>query len=161
MAKKIVITDPVKIRRIMIGFGLFILIGGILALTLGVWSGLETKKKNESCTETIAATVTDYETYAQYHKYKKSGGQRVSKDYSLVYEFEIDGVKYSGGDGDVGSSEQPYPVGTLIQVHYDPNDPDNNYFYDTSNIKMYAGIGMGALFIIIGILFISGKIGSK
>ena len=156
------ITDPVKIRRIMIGFGLFILIGGILALTLGVWSGLKTKEKNDKCTATVAATVTDYEKNTQYNKYSKSGsGQRVSNDYSLVYEFEIDGVKYTGGDNDVGSSEQPYPVGTKIEVHFDPSDPDNNYFYNTSNIKMYAGIGMGLLFIIIGILFISGKIGGK
>ncbi|MBR6336815.1 MAG: DUF3592 domain-containing protein [Ruminococcus sp.] len=160
MAKTIVITDPVKIRRFMLIFGLVFIVGGIAALVLGIWSGLGTKEKNDKCTATTAATVTEYETYTSYRR-KKTGthSHKVDTNYSLVYEFEVGGETYVGCDRDVGSNQKPYPVGTKIKIHYDPKDPENSYFYDTSNIKMYAGIGMGVLFMIIGALLASGKLG--
>ena len=159
MAKKIVITDPVKIRRFMLIFGLVFIIGGVAAIALGIWSGLGTKEKNDKCSATTTAVVTDYETYTVYHGRKTNAhSHRVDTNYSLVYEFEVNGEKYMGGDRDVGSNQKPYPVGTNIQIHYDPKDPENSYFYDTSNIKMYAGIGVGVLFILIGALLASGKL---
>lgn len=159
MAKKIVITDPVKIRRFMLIFGLVFIIGGVAALGLGVWSGLKTKEKNDKCTATAVATVIDYEAYTEYHKKKTATNkQRTSTDYRLVYEFEVAGETYVGSDNDVGSNQKPYALGTKLEIHYDPKDPDNSYFYDTSNVKMYAGIGVGVLFLIIGILVASGKL---
>ena len=162
MAKRIVITDPVKIRRFMLIFGLVFIIGGVAAIALGIWSGLGTKEKNDKCSATTTATVTDYEQFSQI-RVKNAGRRhtRTDTNYSLMYEFEVDGTVYAGGDTDIGSNQKPYPIGTKIQIHYDPDDPENSYFYNTSNMKMYLGVGMGAVFILVGALVASGKFSQK
>nr|WP_278277319.1 MULTISPECIES: DUF3592 domain-containing protein [unclassified Ruminococcus] len=131
-------------------------IGGAAALVLSLWSGLTVAKLNEKCTETAVAEIVEYEkvTAMKYHS-STVRKFRPKTAYTPVYVFEVDGENYVGEDSDIGSNIQQYPIGTLVQIHYDPSD---NYFVDMANIKLYAGGAAGLLLTLIGILGLTQKL---
>ena len=98
--------------------GYVMLIVGIGLIVNGIKDYAEQSRQNDWLT--TQATVTDVSS----HVVRSHGsGNRSSTDYTLVYEYTVNGETYTGKSGQLSS---PRLVGDVITVKYDPEAPEES-----------------------------------
>ena len=132
---------------------IFTLVGAIvggLFTGAGIWLKKNTEKKKQLCTAGTTATVVDI---------KVSQSSENGTMYRPVFEYTANNQVFRK-ESDVSSSNCEYQVGQTVNMMYNPADPTYVYFPDDkstsfiSNICLYLGVGVGTLFVILGVVFI-------
>lgn len=157
-------TADAKVASRIIGIMLLLVSG--LAMIIGSRTYYKNVEAEAKCTATTAATVVDYKKTVTKTSKKKNKNSRhktttTRTTYSPIYEFTVDGKTYRDSDSNAASATQRYAIGTKLEVHYEPGDPDNNYLLKTEKIVLYASLGGGGFFFLIGLIGLAGKLTGK
>ncbi len=154
-------------------FGLLALGAGLFALTWGIQGGLASlASKNWPTSE---GTITQSELEKQRKKGGAASTQRRNRfTYTprITYEFKVDGQSYTGtrlsfSDYATSNEDQmqqvlaPYPVGTIVNVHYDPDKPTECALQTGFGWTPVAITGAGCLLSFIGSIALVGSIRRK
>ena len=154
--------SPKAASRLM---GVIFAVVGVLAMIIGSTTYFKNVEAEKLCTATTAATVVDYKkTVTKTSKKKKNSHHRTTTThttYSPIYEFTVDGKTYKDSDSNAASSTQQYAIGTQLELHYEPGNPDNNYLLPTQKVVLYASLGGGGFFFLIGLIGLAGKLTGK
>ena len=125
-----------------------ILIGAIF-LVIGIVLILISLRKRKVCTEVTTAKVIDTQTSVNREKnYNSDGGYEINTSVSItpIYEYYVNGNKYIGK---ANSNKSVVTIGQEVQIHYNPNKPQE--FYEGKNIMP---IICGGICTVIGIVFL-------
>lgn len=107
---------------------IFLIVGIIALIILCTRFGMDLFKQSK-CTAETDAVITAIDT----KKVKRPGKNRAmssyyATEYYPVYSFTADGTEYSGSDEWASRSEKDYyHKGGIVKVHYQPDDPSNNF----------------------------------
>jgi Protein of unknown function (DUF3592) len=143
---------PVSLRIFLC---LFIL-AGLAGLGAGVWN----LYRGVRCESWPTAEGTVDRAEMTYHSSKNGG--TYSADIS--YHYQAAGAYYSGkrlAFGAMSSSSSyaqnilaRYPVGTKVQVHYSPDDPELAVLETGVHGGVWIEFGVGAVFVLVGAMFL-------
>ncbi len=146
-------------------FGIIFLIVGLLVGIGGTFAVKKSLNDQKKCTETTIGTLVRYDEKLETNSNKRNagGGSRKTMKirYYPVFEFTVDGGKYSIVDGNLAKETMPYEIGATIEIHYDPDDPDNSYIVPVSGAFIVFPIVIGGIFSVIGLLVAAGVLKVK
>lgn len=129
---------------------MFILVG-LVIIIIGIGIIISNVLKKKRCTGVTSATIVDISRERNYdrgQRYGDSGfsvGSRSNISLFPIYEYQIDGVTYTQKSN---QSVRMAFVGQNVELHYNPNNPQD--IYTNKNIMP---IIMGGIFVIFGIVF--------
>lgn len=129
---------------------MFILVG-LVIIIIGIGIIIANVLKKKRCTGVTSATIVDISRERNYdrgQRYGNSGfsvGSRSNISLFPIYEYQIDGVTYTQKSN---QSVRMAFVGQNVELHYNPNNPQD--IYTNKNIMP---IIMGGIFVIFGIVF--------
>lgn len=129
---------------------MFILVG-LVIIIIGIGIIIANVLKKKRCTGVTSATIVDISRERNYdrgQRYGDSGfsvGSRSNISLFPIYEYQIDGVTYTQKSN---QSVRMAFVGQNVELHYNPNNPQD--IYTNKNIMP---IIMGGIFVIFGIVF--------
>lgn len=124
---------------------------------------------------TVEATLLRSEVKSTWHSGQRGGGHYSYSPY-VAYSYEVDGRRFEGdryaflnhssGKSSVARERlAPYPVGSRVQVHVDPDDPSKSVLApEESRSEVGAprvlAIGFPSIFVLVGLfLFLLGLVG--
>ena len=145
-------------------FGLIFMLAGLIAGIAGTAAFTSAKKAQEKCTETAIGTLTHYEEeLVSVTKRSKSGKTRHTKEnrFVPVFEFTVNGGTYTAEDTELAAKDQPYEIGSTIEVHYDPDSPRENYIVPLQKIALILPALFGTVFTIVGLIVMIAGIKGK
>lgn len=105
-------------RLVVIIIGITMLITGIRMLVIGVDAYVQPLHHTDWVTG--SANITDISESVIKGSHKD---RRIRINYSMTYEYEVNGTHYTGEFGPLANS---IAVGKSIQIKYDPNAPENS-----------------------------------
>lgn len=111
---------------------------GLVFFSFGLFNLLAYMKLTKNCPSTADATIIEF---------KKVPTRRAMYTYYPVYSYTVDGVEHTI-KSKTGKSSWKFHVGDIIQLKYNPNNP--NIYYVPSDKTRYL-ISFGA--IAIGVIF--------
>ena len=129
---------------------MFILVG-LVIIIIGIGIIISNVLKKKRCTGVTSATIVDISRERNYdrgQRYGDSGfsvGSRSNISLFPIYEYQIDGITYTQKSN---QSVRMAFVGQNVELHYNPNNPQD--IYTNKNIMP---IIMGGIFVIFGIVF--------
>lgn len=138
-------ADPVKSKRVLNAMAAIFL---ILAIALFAIMGLAVyamHRSYERCTATTQATVVE--------NVKKSSS---SKTYAPVFEYKGNGKIYRQ-TGSVYEKPARYKVGEVVELHYNPFDPEEYYVDKNIWIVILVMGTVGGSFALVGIICLAAK----
>jgi hypothetical protein len=97
------------------------------------------------------------------HSTDSEGGDSYSAD--IVYRYEVDDQEYendrvrfgensSSNRGPAEDLVERYPVGRNVDVHYEPDDPDNSVLEPGVTLGSYLGLCLGGFFVVLAIILV-------
>ena len=129
---------------------MFILVG-LVIIIIGIGIIIANVLKKKRCTGVTSATIVDISRERNYdrgQRYGDSGfsvGSRSNISLFPIYEYQIDGITYTQKSN---QSVRMAFVGQNVELHYNPNNPQD--IYTNKNIMP---IITGGIFVIFGIVF--------
>ena len=141
---------------------IMILIGGVLSAVAydNYRDGEETKAWPATTGEILSADVEEEERRDR----RDNGTYRTRYTYTprVTYAYTIQGIEYtghriraddSGGDRDKAfDTINDYPVGSIVDVFYDPGDPRSSVLKQGSDpVSVWVFGGIGGLFLALGL----------
>lgn len=137
-------------RLVVIIIGITMLITGIRMLVMGVDAYIQPLHHTNWVTSTANITDISESVIKGSHK-----DRRIRINYSMTYEYEVNGTHYTGEFGPLANS---IAVGKSIQIKYDPDAPENSTgFLSPSSSDLVFAIA-GLILAVVG-FFISGVFG--
>ena len=157
--------EPLTIRRIIggqFGAGLGIVCGLLAALSLGVGiTNLRAARQSEQWSTVGGEVVhSEVEEHISVRRDKNDRATTTVTDESnIVYVYRVGGEEYRGqrvrfdwemDRADAEATVAKYPVGTLVTVYYDPDDPSSAVLEPGGDAYVYkVMIGLGVFFLAI------------
>lgn len=138
--------------------GIFIIIFSIIFILAGSFSFMTPKIKSSTCTESVNAQVIENIIVKNNHKKitrrKKTNYSTTSITYKPVFSFTYNGIEYKV-ESETSSNPPAFENGEFVELKIDPNNPENFYAPSdkTTTILGIIFTGIGAVFLIIGIIF--------
>lgn len=135
--------------------GLFFTIFSIVFIIVGIIVLMIPKIKSNKCTESVRAEVVENIMVSSHH----SSGNRhhgTSTMFKPVFEFTYNGEEYSVVSQN-SSNPPAFQEGEIVELKINPDDP-TDFYAPADNTTKFIGIiftGMGALFMILGIVMIA------
>ena len=129
---------------------MFILVG-LVIIIIGIGIIIANVLKKKRCTGVTSATIVDISRERNYDRGQRYGGSGFSvgsrSNISLfpIYEYQVDGITYTQKSN---QSVRMAFVGQNVELHYNPNNPQD--IYTNKNIMP---IITGGIFVIFGIVF--------
>ena len=115
-ATKEMMRDDSAVRAVIQGWGVVTLLIGIFMFYLGANTYIQSYKQTDWVFG--SAYITDIS------ELNRSGvGRHRGTNYSMTYEYFVDGTRYTGEYGPLANSIE---VGRSIRIKYDPNAPENS-----------------------------------
>lgn len=154
-------------RTFAVLFGVIFMIAGIIAGVLGTKSYLEAKETQDRCTATVTGSLVRYEeTLVSVSKGSGKNTKEVKEIQQMpVFEYTVNGVTFTAEDTALATKEQKYAPGSVIDVHYDPESPADNYLVPMQKAAILLPVIFGSVFTIVGLIVmiagIKGKIRVK
>ena len=116
---------------------------GLIFLVVGILFTLSAILKKKSCTSTIEGKVIDISRERQishnsrdrYGSYTNSG----ELAFYPVFEYSVNGNIYIKKSSS-GSSTSKYFIGQSIDIHYNPQNPNQYYVNPEFTTRMFSGI---------------------
>lgn len=153
--------------RITLAFGVFLVLVGAAMLLFGVTFVRDATASRSW--PTAEGRVQNTRTEVDISTSNTTSSSSVLGYYFVVsYAYTVDDVRYSGnrfslGEGPRASkifdersaagqaAERDYPVGSVVVVHYDPDDPSSAVLSSGANWGTYVPLVLGALFLLGGL----------
>lgn len=139
-AVKEMVQGNEAIRAVVQGFGIVTLLAGILMFSLGANTYIQSYKQTDWVTG--SAYITDISELN-----RRVGRGRIN--YSMTYEYFVDGTRYTGEYGPLANS---IAVGKSIQIKYDPDAPENSTGFLKPVINDLVLVILGSVFAVCGFL---------
>lgn len=137
-------------RLVLIIIGITMMITGIRMLVIGVDAYIQPLHHTDWVTG--SANITDISESVIKGSHKD---RRIRINYSMTYEYEVNGTHYTGEFGPLANS---IAVGKSIQIKYDPDAPENSTgFLSPSSSDLVFAIA-GLILAVVG-FFLSGIFG--
>ena len=133
-------TDPRSINKLGIGFLIF----GIILVLLGILMSFSTRTSKKECTETTKGVIVEI-----ISSNKKGNVTRRTTFYPVV-EYTVNSKTYRHKVTNPGHRNM-FEEGDTMEIHYDPQSPDNAYVDRETNQQ--SGLGV-LLFIMAGLMFV-------
>ncbi len=117
--------------------GLFIFLVGAIFTFVIISVGIESNNLRKKCTANTTGTVISLEAHTSTRTTHSNGRtrHRTSTTYHPVYTFEVDGTTYQE-ESDIGTNPASYSVNESVTVHYNPNNPNENYIGDSEGLSV-------------------------
>lgn len=128
------------IRSVVQGCGVVALLIGIFLFNSGANTYIQSYKQTDWVTG--SAYITDI---SELNRNRGRGGI----NYSMTYEYFVDGTRYTGEYGPLANS---IAVGKSIQIKYDPDAPENSTGFLKPVINDLVLVILGAVFAVCGFL---------
>ena len=146
-AVKEMVQSDAAIWAVVQGFGIVTLLAGILMFSLGANTYIQSYKQTDWVTG--SAYITDIS------ELNSSRVRRGGSNYSMTYEYFVDGTRYTGEYGPLANS---IAVGRVIEIKYDPDAPENSTGFVKPGINDLILVIIGAVFAVAG-FFMTGILG--
>lgn len=133
---------------------------GFIFLIIGLRFYSDSKALKERCTGSVQATVTSINSRRSTTGSK--GKRRTTTVYSPEFSYTVDGNVYIVSSN-VYSSICKVKQGDVVDLKYNPDNPNEFYYADNSPTKILVIVFtvLGGVFAFIGIAFIIGGVKSK
>ena len=133
-----------------------LILAGLIFLAVGFFSTRMALDEKKRCTETIMAVVTDVKESTKIvttNKKNSTTGQRTKKtkkekEYQAVISYDFNGVTYTN-DMDYSSSVKSLAKGDKVEIHIDPNSP-NDFYSEKSHALLISILITGAGVVVLG-----------
>lgn len=134
------ITDPRQINKV----GMGLLIFGIFLFLFGIFMSFGSHKSKDECTATTKGVIVEI-----ISSNKKGNVTRRTTFYPIV-EYTVNSKTYRHKVTNPGHRNM-FKEGDTMEIHYDPQNPDNAYVDRETNQQ--SGLGV-LLFIMAGLMFV-------
>ena len=139
-AAKEMVQSNEAIRSVVQGCGVVALLIGIFLFNLGANTYIQSYKQTDWVTG--SAYITDI---SELNSSRGRGGI----NYSMTYEYFVDGTRYTGEYGPLANS---IALGRVIEIKYDPNAPENSTGFLSPTTNDLVLVILGAVFAVFGFL---------
>jgi hypothetical protein len=142
---------PLPVALLVLGLGVFVVLISVVGLT------------KFRASKTWLWTTGEI-TSAEMEKHVGHGRSRsVSYHAAIVYDYSVQGTKYSGhrvafgeyGTGNPNHARQIlncYPLGKQVDVYYNPSKPEDSVLERRLGCAVYIGLLVGAAVFVLGLL---------
>lgn len=137
-------------RLVLIIIGITMMITGIRMLVIGVDAYIQPLHHTDWVTG--SANITDISESVIKGSHKD---RRIRINYSMTYEYEVNGTHYTGKYGPLANSIE---VGRSIRIKYDPSAPENSTGFLAPSGNDLALVIIGTILAVPG-FFMSGILG--
>lgn len=151
--------------RIIAGFAAFLILSGAALALFGIFF-----LKSAQASRAWPSTSGEVQTIKAVLHTTRNNGRVKTYNYTVTYQYEVDdrtytSDRYSLGSGSTASpqydtaraarraGEEVYPLGSEVQVYYDPANPASTVLKPGANFGTYVPLVMGLLFMPSGFLF--------
>lgn len=139
---------------------IFFLIFAVIFISVGIIMLCYPQIKEKKCSETVTAEVIDNSSESIRFSRNGSRGRRVSTVFRPSFSFTYEGVEYIV-ESKTASNPPAFHTGEIVELHIDPNDPQNFYAPSDKTTKflglIFSGIGAVFLIVVIALKFVFRK----